>query len=121
MFPDVIIYPSYTDTYSTVLDDIREILISRQLIHYAGSLREGCMLEDIELEKAVQKALVVCVTAGISPAEHFKSIFIYAGEALKKDWLVSDLGLQLILLNADIANPVVARLQVELASGRVSH
>jgi hypothetical protein len=119
MLPDLIIYPSY-DAYSSVLDEVREILISRQLIHYAGALQERALLEAIDLEKAVQKALIVCVTAGISPAEHFKSIFIYAGEALKKDWLVSDLGLQLILLNADIANPVVARLQVELASGRVS-
>lgn len=121
MFPDLIIYPSYADTYTNVIDDIREILISRQLIHYAGSLQERAMLAEEELEEAVQKALMVCVSAGVSPTEHFKSIFVYAGEALKKDWLVSDLGLQLILLNADIGNPVVARLQVELASGRVTH
>ena len=118
MLPDVIIYPSYTDTYSTVLDDVREILISRQLIHYAGSLCQRCMLDDGALEKAVRKALVVCVTAGISPAEHFRSVFVYAGDALKKDWLVSDLGLQLITLNADVTNPVIARLQIELLSGR---
>ncbi|NII26598.1 hypothetical protein HB364_16030 [Pseudoflavitalea sp. X16] len=118
MFPDVIIYPSYADTHSSVLDDIRDLFISRRLIHYAGSLQERCQLDEAALEKAVQKALVVCVTAGISPEEHFKSVFVYAGDALKKDWLVSDLGLQLITLNADITNPVVARLQVELLSGR---
>lgn len=118
MFPDVIIYPSYADMHSSVLDDIRDLFISRRLIHYAGSLQERCQLDEVVLEKAVQKALVVCVTAGISPEEHFKSVFVYAGNALKKDWLVSDLGLQLITLNADITNPVVARLQVELLSGR---
>jgi hypothetical protein len=120
MFPDLIIYPSYADNCTNVIDDIRELLISRQLIHYAGSLLERAILGEEELEKAVQKALVVCVSAGIVPTEHFKSIFVYAGESLKQDWLVSDLGLQLILLNADIGNPVVARLQVELASGRVT-
>jgi len=120
MFPDLIIYSSYTNVYANVLDDVREILISRKLIHYAGSLKERALLEEEELEKAVQKALVVCVTAGIHPSEHFKSIFVYAGDCLQKDWLVSDLGLQLIMLNADIANPAVARLQVELASGRVT-
>ncbi|WP_276483376.1 hypothetical protein [Paraflavitalea pollutisoli] len=120
MFPDLIIYRPYTDSYANVIDDIRDILISRKLIHYAGSLQERALLDDEELAQAVQKALVVCVSAGILPTEHFKSIFVYAGDTLKKDWLVSDLGLQLILLNADIGNPVVARLQVELASGRVT-
>lgn len=118
MLPDVIIYPAYTDPYSSVMDEVREILISRQLVHYASSLRERCLLEEAAIEKAVQKALVVCVSAGISPAEHFKHVFLYEGDALKKDWLVSDLGLQLILLNADISNPVVARLQVELVAHR---
>ena len=118
MLPDVIIYPSYTDLYSTVMDEVREILISRQLIHYAGSLIERCQLEEDELEKAVQKALVVCISAGITPAEHFKHVFIYEGDALKKDWLVSDMGLQLILLNANVSNPVIARLQVELVTNR---
>ncbi|MDF2193271.1 hypothetical protein [Paraflavitalea sp. CAU 1676] len=120
MHPDLIIYQSYTDAYANVVDDVREILLSRRLIHYAGSLKERALLDEEELEKAVRKALIVCVSAGIQPSEHFKSIFIYEKEALKKDWLVSDLGLQLILLNADIENPVVARLQVELAAGRVT-
>lgn len=119
MFPDLIIYPSYADEHSTVLDDIRDIFISRRLIHYAGSLKERCLLNDTELESAVQKALTVCVTAGINPEEHFRHIFVYSGEVLGKDWLVSDLGLQLIMLNADIGNPIVARLQVELLSKRI--
>jgi len=33
---------------------------------------------------------------------------------LKSDWLVSDLGMRLIIMNADVSNPVTARLQVEL-------
>ena len=119
MFPDLIIYPTYVDTHSTVLDDIREIFISRRLTHYAGSLKERCLLSDVDLELAVQKAFTVCVTAGINPEEHFRNVFVYSGQVLGKDWLVSDLGLQLIILNSDIVNPVVARLQVELLSNRM--
>jgi len=120
MFPDLILYASGTDTYSNVLDDVREILLSRRLIHYAASLEERCMLDEVQLEKAVQRALRVCISAGISPTEHFRSIFVYAGAAIRRDWLVSDLGLKLIMLNADVSNPVIARMQIELLSNTLT-
>ena len=116
MLPDLILYPSYVDAYANVLDDVREILLSRHLIHYACSLQERCMLDDNQLENAVQRALRVCIAAGISPTEHFRKIFVYAGSDIRQDWLVSDLGLQLIMLNADISNPIIARMQIELLS-----
>lgn len=120
MLPDLILYPSYSDPYANILDDVREILLSRHLIHYARSLEERCMLDEEQLEKAVQKALRVCIVAGISPTEHFRKIFVYAGVSLRCDWLVSDLGLQLIMLNADISNPIIARMQIELLSNTLT-
>jgi hypothetical protein len=120
MLPDLILYPSDADAYTNILDDVHEILLSRHLIHYACSLQERCMLEDDQLEKAVQRALRVCISAGISPTEHFRKVFVYAGADLRHDWLVSDLGLQLIMLNADISNPIIARMQIELLSNTLT-
>jgi hypothetical protein len=116
MLSDVILYPSYADTYARILDDGKELFITHDLTHYASMLIENCVSDEIALGRAVQKAMTVCITAGITPTEHFRTIFIYSDHMLIRDWLVSDLGLQLIILNADVTNPVVARLQLELLS-----
>jgi hypothetical protein len=120
MLPDLILYPSYNNAYANVLDDVKEILLSRRLIHQAGCLLERCQLDHLQLESAVRKALRVCITAGLSPEEHFRSVFVYAGAAVQRVWLVSDLGLKLIMLNADISNPIIARMQIELLSNMLN-
>ena len=108
-------YPSYIDTYSSLLDDIGERLAALELTHYASQLLEKG-LHDEELEMAMHKAIKVLTAARFPSIRHFKKIFISQGGEIKKDWLVSELGIKLIMLNADVENPVVARLQIEILS-----
>jgi hypothetical protein len=119
MLSELIVYQSYGDAYARIIDDGQEIYITHDLTHYASILLQNCLRSEKELEKAVQKAMTVCATAGLTPTAHFRTVFNYANHMLQRDWLVSDMGLQLIILNADPANPVVARLQIELLSRRI--
>src|SRR5882757_1410592 len=94
--------------------DIREIPFMGGLTYYASHfLVNGLQAE--ELETAVRKSITACATAGVPVNHHFKHIFICAIE-IKKEWLVSDLAMQLILLNADVSNPLVARHQISILS-----
>jgi hypothetical protein len=111
----LIVYPSYYDRHS-ILDEIEEQLNEQCLVHYASFLLEKGLPDEDELEVAVQKAIIT-VTAARLPAHcHFRKIFVWDDHEMKTDWLVSDLGLRLILMNANVSNPLVARWQVEILS-----
>src|SRR5438477_11559026 len=90
------------------------MLAAARLHHYASSLLENSLHDEHELQQALQKAIMACRAAGLPVLQNFKTIFISSAGDTKIDWLVSDLGLQLILLNADVSNPLVARLQAQV-------
>jgi len=117
MLKDLIKYPSYFEMHSALLDDIEEMLATKDLTHYASQLLQNG-LQDDELDEALCRAIKAVTTARLPVTRHFKKVFISYGGEIKKDWLVSDLGLRLIVLNADVENPLVARLQVEILSNK---
>jgi hypothetical protein len=102
--------------YSTTPKSFDETSTVTNLTFYASQLLTQGLENLTELEKALQKALTVLTTATIPVTVHFKTVFICERRAIKKDWLVSELGLRLIILNAAVTNPAVARLQIELLS-----
>jgi hypothetical protein len=108
-------YHSYFTARSSLLSDIEELFASRSFTHYASQLLQKGLYDEQDLESAVQKAITACVVAGLPATRHFKIIYI-CSEEIKKDWLVSDLAIKLIILNADVSNPLVARLQIEIIS-----
>jgi hypothetical protein len=116
MVTSLIIYPSYFDIHSSVMDEFEERLVEQTLTHYASQLLEICLYDESELETALQKAVTAMNTVQPPASNHFRKIFISRGAEVKTDWLVSDLGLRLIILNADVTNPIVARLQIEILS-----
>jgi hypothetical protein len=116
MVQSIILYPSYYDTHSSVMDELEEKLIQLELTHYASWLLENGLHDMDELECALQKAITALNAAHLPANHHFKKIFICCSGELQEDWLVSDLGLRLIIMNADVSNPVVARLQIEVLS-----
>lgn len=118
MVQSLALYPAYFYYNSSVMDEFEESLIERTLTHYASQLLKSCVEDESELEAAIQKALTALNTVHLPASHHFKKIFISLGPEVKTDWLVSDLGFRLIILNADVSNPVVARLQVEMLSSR---
>lgn len=99
--------------------DWEDGLAAAHLIHYASRLLGRGLHDSGELEQALHKAIVACRAAGLPVTDNFKTIFICSGacDTITVDWLVSDLGLQLILLNADVSNPLVAKLQVQVLAG----
>lgn len=118
MVNNLVLYPAYFDYHSPVMDEFEDRLVERTLTHYASQLLESCLATEEELDAAVQKALTAINTVHIPASNHFRKIFISLGQEVKTDWLVSDLAFRLIILNADVANPIVARLQVEILSSK---
>src|SRR2546421_2765166 len=107
---------SYFDYHTAIMDDIEDQIIASGLNHYASQLLKKGLHDQAELERSLQKAITAVITARLPATKHFRTVFICCGRELIKDWLVSDLGMRLILLNADVSNPLVARLQVEILS-----
>jgi hypothetical protein len=118
MVNSLVVYTSYYDNHSSFMDELEEKLVERTLTHYASQLLENCLHDESDLETALQKAVIAMNTVQPPASNHFRKIFISRGAEVVTDWLVSDLGLRLIILNADVSNPVVARLQVEILSAR---
>jgi hypothetical protein len=117
MQTDTLLYPVSRNDYSGFLVDLDEGIIAAHLVHYASRLLGNGLYNEMELEHALHKAVVACKAAGLPVMQNFKTIFVCSGSGISMDWLVSDLGLQLILLNADVSNPLVAKLQVQVLSG----
>jgi len=115
MTDSMVLYSSRFD-YSTFLDEFEERIADSALHHYASELLEKGLHDEEELKQALQKAITALCAAHMSCRQHVKKVFISYGDNIRNDWLVSDLALRLIIMNADVSNPVIARLQVELLS-----
>lgn len=114
MNQEIILHPLYTDFFSSWRSELEDRIRETAFTHYASHLLNDAIPDETELEKALQKALHALVAVKMPVTNHFKAVYICSKGQLKKDYLVTDLGLRLILLNTDTANPIVARLQVEI-------
>jgi hypothetical protein len=106
---------AYFESQFSVLMETEDRIIFGGLTHYASHLLEKCFHDRLELERSMQKAITALTAARLPASRHFRAVFVGERE-LQQDWLVSDLGLRLIILNADVSNPIVGRLQVEILS-----
>jgi|SRR5882672_633838 len=114
----LVLYPSYFELHSAILDDIEDKLGDMAFTHYASQLLENGLRGEEELEAALDKAITALRAAHLPAYKHFREVFICKQEGVSKDWLVSDLGFRLIIMNADVSNPAVAKWQVEVLSSR---
>ena len=109
-----IVPQAYFDAHSDQLESEDRIICSG-LTHYASHLVRRCFHDMDELERSMQRAIAALSAAHIPTSQHFRTVFL-CGNELQVDWLISDLGLRLLLINADVSNPHVGRLQVEILS-----
>ena len=116
MTQHLVLYSSYIDTHSALLDEFEERVADSALHHYASELLEKGLHDEDELEEALQKAITALCAAHLPCRRHIKKVFISDTDSIRNDWLVSDLAFRLIMVNADVSNPNVAKLQVELLS-----
>ena len=110
----MVLYSSLFDTHSSLLDEFEERVVDSSLHHYASELLDKGLHDEAELEDALHKAMTALCAAHLPCQRHIKKVFISYGDNIRNDWRVSDLALGLIIMNADVSNPLVARLQVEL-------
>ena len=106
---------SYFDAHADELFEMEDRIICGGLTHYASSLLQKCFHDKMELERALEKTFSALRAASEPISKHFRTVFV-SGDELTVDWMISDLGLRLLLINADVTNPIVAKLQVELVS-----
>ncbi len=115
MLQSAVIYNSANPYPVSFWQDIEDLFFRRQCTHYVSQVLQPRIIAADDLEQAVTRAFKACALAGLPVHRHFQSIYVCADE-IQKDWLVSDLAFQLIVLNASAANPIIARMQVELLS-----
>ena len=85
------------------------------LRYYASDLMQHLGESDLDFRaKAVRHAMQVCHSAGLPLDKNFKRIYVYSGEGMASDWLMSPLASYLFLINGDPENPMVARAQMVL-------
>jgi hypothetical protein len=109
----------YGDTDSTFFDHLENSYITMHLTHYASELLKKGFQDELELDNALHKAMAALTRASLPVLRHFREVYVSESGTIKKDWAVSDLGYRLIVFNADISNPVVAKLQVEILENHV--
>lgn len=95
------------------LGNFRDLFFSRQMKYLASDLlQEG--LSPVEIRKAVQKAMTSCQTAEMEIRQHFIPVYTQVDGMLVNDCKLSRLGYGLVLLNAVVSNPLVARWQIKV-------
>ena len=84
-----------------------------ELRYYASEvIRSLGLLEDEELQSAINRALKICLSLHISIDENFRTIYRFNGNDLITDWKISPLACYLITINANPSNPKVAKAQI---------
>jgi hypothetical protein len=99
-----------------LFQELENKVIEKGLVHYASWLLERGLHDQAELEKALQKAMQALCSARLACRGHFKRIYVCQQGQLKTDWLVSDLGMRMIIMHTDAGNPAMASLQVQILS-----
>lgn len=83
------------------------------LIHLASELvDEYGYRETSDLEAALEQSFSVCIAMDININDHFKKVYVYRDNDIITDWLMSDLGSYLLLINGSTRNPVVAQARM---------
>lgn len=101
--------------YDHLDEIIDELHYSRfPMRHLASELLGEYGYDDENMKDALDKALELCMVMDIPIALHFRKVYLYEGESLKTDWMLSDLASYLVLVNGDIHNPNVAKARLYL-------
>src|SRR6476660_8184041 len=111
---------AYIESLSEDLYEIEDRMACCGLTHYASYLMEKCFHDRHELEQSLQKAAIALKAANEPVSHHFRTVFL-SGDELMQDWMISDLGLRLLLINADVSNPVVARMLLRMVAEGFEH
>jgi hypothetical protein len=95
---------------------LEEAVNDKRLIFNARSLQKIGFESLPEISVAVERAMTVCRSNGLSIKEHFKPIYLsdQRTHTVLKDWKLSKMAYMLAILNGPTHNSTVARLQLEM-------
>lgn len=101
------------DNLAESLGNFRDMFFSSRMKYLASDLlQEG--LSPAEIRKSVQKAMTTCRTAELEIRQHFVPVYTQVDGMLVNDCKLSRLGYGLVLLNAEVNNPIAARWQIQV-------
>jgi hypothetical protein len=95
---------------------MEEQQIPRRYLCYASELTDQLRISEEDFDDAIERAFSACVSLNIPIKDNFKSIFRSFENYVVTDWKLSSLACYLIVINADPANPDVARAQLLFAT-----
>lgn len=84
---------------------------------YASEFVSDFEMESMDMEKAVERAILACHAMNIPAYFHFRKIYRVDESGVYTDWKLSHYGCYLTLVNADPSNKLVARFQSSLIIG----
>ena len=96
------------------LEQFRSTIHERNLRFLASELMDRHLMDYLEIQRAIKRAMIVCKTLDLPIEAHFKPLYVSRSGQVLCDWKLSDLGRKLVLINGNPANPFVAMLQKEL-------
>ena len=111
---------AYIDAVANELFEIEDRMACCALTHYASELLEKCFHDQHELELSLQKAVIALKSANEPVSHHFRTVYL-SGDELTQDWMISNVGLRLLLINADVSNPLVAKLLLNILGDSTEH
>lgn len=114
---DIVMYNE--DYRNEEMDRFLDQLQDLELKFAAGSLLRWGFEDRHQIERAVEKAIRVCELAHISVNAHFRPVYISYKEEIMADWKLSLLAVRLILINSELPEEILARLQVEFLKGKI--
>jgi DNA-damage-inducible protein D len=92
------------------------------LRHLASELMDELgYIDAADMVAALHRTFSVCVAQHVAIDDHFREVYTYDGHAMHIDWLLSDLGCYLLLMNGQPSNTKVAQAQlhfIRAAAGR---
>jgi hypothetical protein len=101
------------DHLDEVLEDENKKMHSMPLRHILSEFMEDLgYCDESDVNKALLRAFEVCCTLQISIPAHFEKFYRFHDNRLEVDWLLSDLGCYLLLINGNSCNPTVAKAQL---------
>lgn len=105
----------YTDRRFEPLDRFLDSMVGINLSHRSSEVGALLGIADAgEMEYAVERAMRVCRTGHIPAELNFRRIFTCRDHDVVSEWLLSDLAMRLVILNADPVHPMVAQAQLHL-------
>ncbi|MEX1003432.1 MAG: hypothetical protein WDZ35_15040 [Crocinitomicaceae bacterium] len=110
----VIFYQNHRS--GTTIDRFFDKLQDQNLIFLASELMLYGFEDMREINEAIERAMRICKAADIPLQSNFKRFYCCSEGELMLDWMISDLGKRLILINASPSNPYVAKIQMRLLS-----